>query len=107
MSASGRITHYSQRSVAKLDLTTLQKNVNVPISIQWKLEFKLKTGIHPEYYHDAVITCSCGNTLTTGSTKKELKVEVCSSCHPFFTGEQRIVDTEGRVDRIKKRYGLK
>ena len=66
----------------------------------------MKTAIHPQYYQDAVVTCSCGNTFTTGSTKKDLKVEVCSSCHPFFTGEQRIVDTEGRVDRLKKRYGL-
>ncbi len=67
----------------------------------------MKTAIHPQYYQDAVVTCSCGNTFTTGSTKKDLKVEVCSKCHPFFTGEQRIVDTEGRVDRLKKRYGLK
>ncbi len=66
----------------------------------------MKTAIHPQYYQDAVVTCSCGNTFTTGSTKKDLKVEVCSKCHPFFTGEQRIVDTEGRVDRLKKRYGL-
>ena len=53
-----------------------------------------------------MITCSCGHTFTTGATKKDLKIEVCSRCHPFFTGEQRIVDTEGRVDRLKKRYGL-
>ena len=66
----------------------------------------MKAAIHPQYYQDAVVTCSCGNTFTTGSTKKDLKVEVCSNCHPFFTGEQRIVDTEGRVDRLKKRYGL-
>ena len=66
----------------------------------------MKTKIHPQYYQDAVVICSCGNTFTTGSTKKDLKVEVCSKCHPFFTGEQRIVDTEGRVDRLKKRYGL-
>ena len=66
----------------------------------------MKTAIHPQYYQDAVVTCSCGNIFTTGSTKKDLKIEVCSSCHPFFTGEQRIVDTEGRVDRLKKRYGL-
>ena len=66
----------------------------------------MKTAIHPQYYQDAVVICSCGNTFTTGSTKKDLKIEVCSKCHPFFTGEQRIVDTEGRVDRLKKRYGL-
>ena len=66
----------------------------------------MKTAIHPQYFQDAVVTCSCGNTFTTGATKKDLKIEVCSKCHPFFTGEQRIVDTEGRVDRLKKRYGL-
>ena len=66
----------------------------------------MKTAIHPQYFQDAVVTCSCGNTFTTGATKKDLKIEVCSRCHPFFTGEQRIVDTEGRVDRLKKRYGL-
>ena len=66
----------------------------------------MKTQIHPQYFQDAVVTCSCGSTFTTGATKKDLKIEVCSKCHPFFTGEQRIVDTEGRVDRMKKRYGL-
>jgi large subunit ribosomal protein L31 len=67
----------------------------------------VKAKIHPEYYEDAQVVCSCGNTFTVGSTKKLLRVEVCSRCHPFFTGEQRIVDTEGRVDRLKRRYGLK
>ena len=51
--------------------------------------------------------CSCGNTWQTRSTKEDLKVEICSNCHPFFTGEQRIIDTEGRVDRFKRRYGIK
>ena len=67
----------------------------------------MKTDIHPEYYPEAQVICSCGNTFTTGATKPVLRVEVCSACHPFFTGEQRIVDTEGRVERIKRRYGLK
>ena len=66
----------------------------------------MKTNIHPEYYPEAQVTCSCGNTFTTGATKSALRVEVCSACHPFFTGEQRIVDTEGRVERMKRRYGL-
>ena len=66
----------------------------------------MKTGIHQEYYQDAVITCSCGNTYTTGSTKKELRVEICNLCHPFFTGEQRIIDTEGRVERLRRRFNL-
>ena len=66
----------------------------------------MKTGIHPEYYPEAVVTCSCGHTYTTGSTKPELHVEICNQCHPFYTGEQRIVDTEGRVDRLKRRFKL-
>jgi large subunit ribosomal protein L31 len=66
----------------------------------------MKKGIHPDYV-EATVHCSCGNTFTTRSTKKELRVEVCSRCHPFFTGEQRIVDTAGRVERFKRRYGLK
>ena len=66
----------------------------------------MKEKIHPQFYEDAVVVCSCGNTFTIGATKKELRVEVCSKCHPFFTGEQRIVDTEGRVERFKRRYRL-
>lgn len=66
----------------------------------------MKEKIHPKYYNDARVVCSCGNTFTTGSTKKELKVELCSKCHPFYTGEQRIVDTAGRVERFKRKYKL-
>lgn len=66
----------------------------------------MKEKIHPKYYHDAKVICSCGNVFTTGSTKKELRVELCSKCHPFFTGEQRIVDTAGRVEKFKKRYKM-
>jgi len=66
----------------------------------------LKADIHPTYHRDAKVTCSCGNTWTTGSTKEELRVELCSQCHPFYTGEQRIVDTEGRVERLMRRYKL-
>ncbi|HEY82939.1 MAG TPA: 50S ribosomal protein L31 [Dehalococcoidia bacterium] len=67
----------------------------------------MKEKIHPKYYNDARVICSCGNTFTTGSTKKELKVELCSQCHPFFTGERRVVDATGRVERFKKRYQVK
>lgn len=66
----------------------------------------MKTKIHPEYV-TARVSCSCGNRWETRSTRPELKVELCSSCHPFFTGEQRIVDTAGRVERFKRRYGMK
>ena len=66
----------------------------------------MKEKIHPNYYTDAKVVCSCGNTFTTGATKQLLKVEVCSKCHPLFTGEQRIVDTAGRVERFKRRYKM-
>jgi len=66
----------------------------------------MKPKIHPQYYHNARVVCSCGNTFITGSTKPELRVELCGRCHPFFTGEQRIVDTEGRVERLKRRFKL-
>jgi large subunit ribosomal protein L31 len=63
----------------------------------------MKEGIHPKYYPDAKVICSCGNTWTTGSTAEVIRTDVCSACHPFFTGEQRIVDTAGQVDRYQKR----
>jgi large subunit ribosomal protein L31 len=65
----------------------------------------MKANIHPEY-KEAKVICACGNTFTTRSTKDTLHTEVCSACHPFFTGEHRIVDTAGRVERFKKRYGI-
>ena len=64
----------------------------------------MKEKIHPKYFIDAQVTCSCGNTFTTGSTRKTLKVELCSACHPFYTGSKRMVDTAGRVERFKQRY---
>jgi len=64
----------------------------------------MKNNIHPKYYADATITCACGNTWKTGSTRKEIRTEICSACHPFFTGQQqRIIDIEGQVDRFYKR----
>jgi large subunit ribosomal protein L31 len=63
----------------------------------------MKKDIHPKYYPDAVVTCACGNTWTTGSTQPHIRTDVCSRCHPFFTGEQRIVDAEGQVDRFYKK----
>ena len=65
----------------------------------------MKEGIHPKY-GEAVVKCACGETFVTGSVKKEIKVEICSKCHPFFTGKQKLVDTGGRVDRFKKRFNL-
>lgn len=64
----------------------------------------MKESIHPQYYDSAVVTCVCGATWTTGSTMKELRVDICSNCHPFYTGKQKLIDTEGRVDRFRKKY---
>lgn len=67
----------------------------------------MKTEIHPEYYIDAQVSCSCGNKFTVGSTQKEIKVEICSACHPFFTGNEKVIDAAGRVERFKARAALK
>jgi large subunit ribosomal protein L31 len=64
----------------------------------------MKPKIHPEYFPNAQVICGCGNIFTTGSTKKQLKVELCSKCHPFFTGERRMIDTAGRVERFEQRF---
>jgi large subunit ribosomal protein L31 len=64
----------------------------------------MKKEIHPEYV-ECNITCACGNTFVTRSTKKEIRVEICSSCHPFFTGKQKFIDSAGRVEKFKKKYG--
>ncbi len=64
----------------------------------------MRAGIHPEY-HEVEARCACGATWTTRSTRKELRLEICSNCHPFFTGRQKLVDTEGRVERFTKKYG--
>lgn len=66
----------------------------------------MKEKIHPKYYPEAKVSCACGNTFTVGSTKPALKVDVCSKCHPFFTGEQVVRDITGRVEKFKKRYKL-
>lgn len=65
----------------------------------------MKTEIHPKYYSTKV-TCACGESFETGSTSETLKVEICSKCHPFFTGKQKFVDTGGRVERFKRKYGM-
>jgi len=64
----------------------------------------MKKNIHPKYYPQAKIICACGNIITAGSTKPEMKVEVCSACHPFYTGKKRLIDSTGRLDRFKKRF---
>jgi len=64
----------------------------------------MKKGIHPEYVESRVV-CACGNTFVTRSTKKEIRVEICSQCHPFFTGKQKLMDSAGRIEKFKKKYG--
>ncbi len=66
----------------------------------------MKASIHPEY-NDIDVVCACGHTFRTRSTAKQIHVEICSACHPFYTGKQKMVDTEGRVERFRKKYGLK
>ena len=66
----------------------------------------MKEKTHPEY-HRVVATCICGNQIEIGSTKQDIRVEICSACHPLYTGNQKIIDAEGRVDRFQKRYGKK
>ena len=66
----------------------------------------MKAGIHPEFF-EAKVVCGCGNTFTTGSTKKDLRVDVCSKCHPFFTGRQRDIAAGGRIEKFNKRYAQK
>ena len=65
----------------------------------------MKSGIHPKYVQ-ATITCACGNTFTVGSTRENMRVDICSKCHPFYTGTQRIVDTAGRVERFRRRFNI-
>jgi len=67
--------------------------------------YQLKKDMHPEY-HDVTITCACGNRIETRSTRKQIAVDICSNCHPFFTGKQKLVDSEGRVERFRRRYKI-
>ena len=83
----------------------LKKNRALPFP-KYGIEVNtMKEGIHPKY-QKAIVKCACGETFETGSVKGELKVEICSKCHPFYTGKQKLVDTGGRVDKFKKRYGM-
>ncbi len=68
---------------------------------------RMKKGIHPTYYPQAKVSCACGNVFTVGSTKEKLEVEICSKCHPFYTGGSKIVDAAGRVEKFKQRLAKK
>ena len=63
----------------------------------------MKSDIHPEYF-DATATCACGNTMEVGSTKPDIRIEICSKCHPFFTGKHKLIDTAGRIERFRRKY---
>ena len=67
----------------------------------------MKDNIHPKYYKDAKVQCACGNTFTTGSTQEFIEVEICSKCHPFYSGKEKIIDTLGRVEKFRKRLAKK
>jgi large subunit ribosomal protein L31 len=67
----------------------------------------MKEKIHPEYYPEAKVTCSCGNVFEVGSTQKDIKTEICSKCHPFYTGEQKIIDAQGQVQKFKEKWNKK
>lgn len=80
---------------------------NIELITYYYREVKaMKEGIHPEYYQ-ATVTCNCGNTFVTGSTKSEIHVEVCSKCHSFYTGQQKTARADGRIDKFNKKYGVK
>ena len=88
-------------------LRRAQENSSTEIASRRKERKNMQENIHPTYYK-TVARCACGNEIEVGSTKENIRVEICSKCHPFYTGDrQRIVDTTGRVDRFKKKYGLK
>ena len=75
-----------------------------PLAPRWYNRGTVKSKIHPKWFADANVTCACGATFTTGSTLNKISVEVCSNCHPFYTGKQKMVDTAGRVDKFRKKY---
>jgi large subunit ribosomal protein L31 len=78
----------------------------LPLNNKNHSEENMKEGIHPNY-ELTTITCACGNVIETRSTAKDIKVEICSACHPFFTGKQKLVDTAGRIERFRRKYNIK
>ena len=80
-------------------------SVGVLKAAYYEEKFIMKPGIHPKY-EQTTIRCACGEVIATGSTKQNITVEICSKCHPFYTGKQKLVDTSGRVDKFNKKYGL-
>lgn len=89
------------QGISRLDILTLRKGFFCCNIIS------MKKDIHPKYYPRAKVKCACGNSFEVGSTKPEIQVEICSACHPFYTGKEKIIDTAGRVERFKKRLAKK
>jgi large subunit ribosomal protein L31 len=77
-----------------------------PAGVRPKYEVEMKEAIHPKY-HNVLVTCACGNKFETRSTKSEIRLEMCSACHPFFTGKQKLIDTAGRIEKFQRKYGKK
>lgn len=94
--------YYSRKENSNIEEYTLFVCKNQLFAV-YSANTNMKQDIHPKYYAEAPVTCSCGNTFKVGSTEKKISVEVCSACHPFYTGKQKLVDTAGRVDKFKKK----
>ena len=89
----------------KLFIKQTSERIAVGIAKYYEEVKIMKEGIHP-VYHQATVTCNCGNTFVTGSTKKDIHVEICAKCHPFYTGQQKATAARGRVDKFNKKYGM-
>ena len=105
------ITFTKLKNLFGKDLRFRKKYAMIPVAFMKLIlkgergEYTMKEGLHPKY-EQTTIRCACGNVIETGSTKKDIRVEVCSKCHPFYTGKQKMVDTGGRVSRFNKKFGL-
>ena len=87
-------------------ISSEDENIELFMIIFYREVKEMREGIHPAYYQ-ATVTCNCGNTFVTGSTKPEIHVEVCSKCHSFYTGQQKTARADGRIDKFNKKYGVK
>ena len=108
---SGRITGWryslsALKAAGQLQPRSLHRNIGRKFTKQKEEVKNMKEGIHPKYYQ-ATVTCNCGNTFVTGSTKQDIHVEVCSKCHSFYTGTQKATQARGRIDKFNKKYGIK
>ncbi len=91
--------------ISKLFNSEFVKEMRIENRRNFREVNNMREGIHPNYYQ-ATVTCNCGNTFTTGSTKQDIHVEICSKCHPFYTGQQKAAQARGRIDKFNKKYGL-